>query len=221
MKHTAFTLSLAVACLSTANAAIEHQTTVLESSNTNGGAYYGFTLKLTDTFLSTTGTLGSSVYLDSITLTGRSGQSGDAFKIAVFEYTGDGTVGSLVGLSSASSAYTGEVGIKLDFSGEVISSDKQYQFLFVGSDTAKADIDTFDGYKNEAVSRQLTVSNRDSSGNNISLPSGDGLYKNNLLSTWEGMYMPLVSIATSVPEPTTATLSLLALAGLAARRRRK
>ena len=45
---------------------------------------------------------------------------------------------------------------------------------------------------------------------------------NNHFGVIQNAYVPLVSINTRiVPEPTTATLSLLALAGLAARRRRK
>ena len=47
------------------------------------------------------------------------------------------------------------------------------------------------------------------------------------LRTWEGivteteMANPPAALSPNVPEPTTATLSLLALAGLAARRRRR
>ncbi len=54
------------------------------------------------------------------------------------------------------------------------------------------------------------------------LPKGDGVYMVNGLNSWAGFYMPNVEVSLSAtPEPTTATLSLLALAGLCARRRRK
>lgn len=64
-----------------------------------------------------------------------------------------------------------------------------------------------------------------------SIPGGWGTYKGSGINSWEGQYVPVTTVTLSkndiseeipvVPEPTTATLSLLTLAGLAARRRRK
>ena len=58
---------------------------------------------------------------------------------------------------------------------------------------------------------------------NMILPKGDGIVWNTAYNQWSGQNMAAVTFnaAPAVPEPTTATLSLLALAGLAARRRRR
>ena len=52
---------------------------------------------------------------------------------------------------------------------------------------------------------------------------GTGTYKNNILNSWEGMYLSAVNFSTSnevVPEPATATLGLFGLSTLLLRHRR-
>ena len=52
---------------------------------------------------------------------------------------------------------------------------------------------------------------------------GTGTYKNNILNSWEGMYLSAVNFSTSnevVPEPATATLGLFGLSALLLRHRR-
>lgn len=52
---------------------------------------------------------------------------------------------------------------------------------------------------------------------------GTGTYKNNILNSWEGMYLSAVNFSTSnevVPEPATATLGLFGFSALLLRHRR-
>ncbi len=199
-------------------------------SSINYAAYYGWTVKLTDNFLSTTGTTLEAtdiLTLDSVAVLSRGGGSDvgtlPTAKLAVYQYARDNAVGTFMGLSTnaVTNIHTNEGRNTFTFSGLEITAGQQYQFLFVSQDTTAADLATtgLAGYQAKSGTYRLTFQKQ------ASLPSGDGTYTNNTINGWQGLGIPDVvyttSTPTAVPEPATATLSLLALAGLAARRRRK
>ncbi|MBR3925951.1 MAG: PEP-CTERM sorting domain-containing protein [Akkermansia sp.] len=219
MKKTLIAL---MALASFAAAETYTASTPAKSGSGAQGNYYGFTLSFDNAaFLTTDVPSDTGLVLDSITLQTRSGYATtDAMQVAVYKYTGDGTTGAFLGVSSTTlqdvavdSTYT------LNFEGIMVNSSERYQFLYVEADT-KEDLSYFDGYKAASMAWGTAVTNSFSG----QIPSGWGTYKGNALNSWEGMYMPVTTITLSspaVPEPTSASLSLLALAGLAARRRRK
>ena len=193
-----------------------------KSSDTSQGNYYGFTLSFDNaTYLTTNVPAQTELVLDSITLLTRSSSNtAAAMQVAVYKYTGDNTTGTFLGLSTTtlanvkdSTAYT------VTFEDILVNSSDRYQFLFVNANTTE-DLTTFDGYKAASMSWGVSVTNSFSA----QIPGGWGTYKGNGINDWEGNYVPVTTVTLStptIPEPTTATLSLLALAGLAARRRRK
>ncbi|MGN0869054.1 MAG: PEP-CTERM sorting domain-containing protein [Akkermansia sp.] len=111
-----------------------------------------------------------------------------------------------------------------NFENTFISTNEQLYFMFVdagntsietGYTLQTSDLVRAGGYYVRQYADTSDYQSLTYLGNNVSFG-----YNMN-----EGVYTPTVSIVTrdipSVPEPATATLSLLALAGLAARRRRK
>lgn len=196
--------------------------TPAKSSAGAQGRYYGFTLAFdAATYLTTSVPSNTELNLDSITLLTRSNDStAEAMKVAVYKYEGDRTTGAFLGTSvttlenvANNTTYT------LTFENITVNSSDRYQFLFVQADTTE-DLTTFEGYQAAAMAWGTSVTNSFST----NIPGGWGTYKNNAINSWEGQYIPVTTVTLStpaVPEPTTATLSLLALAGLSARRRRK
>ncbi len=195
-----------------------------KSSASAQGNYYGFTLAFDNAdYLTTNVPADTELNLDSITLLSRSDGSANDMKVAVYEYTGDGTVGTFLGTSSTVQ-YAANTTFTLTFDGITVNSSDRYQFLYVNATADDATLGTFAGYQAAAMQWGTSVTNSFSQ----NIPGGWGTYKSSALNSWEGMYVPVTtvtlstpSVAPAVPEPTTATLSLLALAGLAARRRRK
>lgn len=92
--------------------------------------------------------------------------------------------------------------------------------MFVASNT-EASIFATDESNQEVFETVATTSRFDRYDPAGNLPKGDGIIYNKTFSDWGGQNIAVVTLTGTVPEPTTATLSLLALAGLAARRRRK
>lgn len=190
------------------------------------GNYCGFTLAFDNsTYLTTNVPADTELNLDSITLLSRTNGSADDMKVAVYEYVGDGTVGTFLGTSSTV-PFAANTTFTLTFDGITVNSSDRYQFLYVSASAVDATLGTFDGYKAAAMQWGTSVTNTFSQ----NIPGGWGTYKNNTLNSWEGQYIPVTTVTLStpitpdsptVPEPTTATLFLLALVGLAARRRRK
>ena len=219
MKKTLIAL---MALASFAAAETYTASTPAKSGSGAQGNYYGFTLSFDNAaFLTTDVPSDTELVLDSITLQTRSGSvTAAAMKVAVYEYTADYTTGTFLGVSettlkdvAANTTYT------LNFEGITVDSSARYQFLFVDANTTE-DLSSFEGYKAAAMAWGVSVTNSFSG----QIPSGWGTYKGNGLNSWEGMYMPVTTITLStpaVPEPTTATLSFVALAAMVMRRRRK
>ena len=227
MKKTLIAL---MALASVAAADTYTSSTPEKSGDGAQGNYWGFTLAPANaTYLTTDIPEGvTELNLDSLTiLTRSSGNSAVDMKVAVYTYTGDNTVGTYLGSSSSTgTAASNNETLTLTFSGVTIDPTARYQFLFVKADATDLTLSTFDGYKTAAISWGVSVTNSFSG----QIPGGWGTYKGNGINSWEGNYVPVTTLTMStvgstespvVPEPATATLSLLALAGLAARRRRR
>ncbi len=193
------------------------------------GNYYGFTLAFDNaTYLTTDVPAETVLSLDSITLQTRSNNAtATAMKVAVYKYESDHKTGTFLGLSETTlKDVANDTTYTVEFEDIEVNSSDRYQFLFVMAET-EADLTTFDGYKDAAMAWGTAVTNSFSA----NIPGGWGTYKGSGINSWEGNYVPVTTVTLSkidiseevpaVPEPTTATLSLLALAGLAARRRRK
>lgn len=247
MKKTLITL-MALAGLAIGAESYDYSLTLSTGNATSAGNnYYGFTIALGTSYGAITTTMGDQLItvmnedmtqyaLNTITLTTRNGGNGgnDPIKIAIYEYATDGTVGEFVGLSSSSVEFPGDgKEAEFEFENVTLAANTRYQFLFVaGEATALTLTDVsaegstlFSNYQAVAKNWDLTMTNSNGGQN---LTSGWGTYKNNSANSHEGQYLPYVQLATTVtskyayvPEPATATLSLLALAGLAARRRRR
>lgn len=219
----------ALLALGVAQGATIFTTTNANAANNAGNGYYGFATKLTSpgVMSTTTGgeeaTLPNTVYLNNLTLTMRNSGSGNSFKVAIYAYTADGTVGELIGLSSNANDWSASAELTFNFDNVALDSTTTYQYLFVSENTVWDDLnkaagtENMDAYKGHAVSESLSMSS------NASLPSGSGTYKNNTLNSWEGAFLPEVAFSTSneaVPEPAAATMGLFGLGALLFRRRR-
>ena len=218
MKKTIIAL---MALVSVAAADTYTASTPAKSGAGAQGNYYGFTLSFDNaTYLTTNVPADTELSLDSITLQTRSANStAAAMKVAVYKYEGDNKTGTYLGLSETTlENVANDTTYTLTFNDILVNSSDRYQFLYVAANTTE-DLSTFEGYKAAAMAWGTSVTNSFSA----NIPQGWGTYKGNGINSWEGKYIPVTTITLStpvVPEPTTATLSLLALAGLAARRRR-
>ena len=198
---------------------------ITTGNKSDNGNYYGCTFELRDTFVATTPTLSTEptihvhLTLDSITFYTRTSgsQENKTAYLALYEYTTDFTTGTFVALSENTvTANTLNSALTFNFEDVIIDTTKQYQMLFVDTASTAENVASFEGYQAHGTSVGINVLQQSK------LPGGDGTYKGTGINSWEGSYIPKVTVKTSnIPEPTTATLSLLALAGLAARRRRR
>ena len=194
--------------------------TAPEYGGEQGGKYAGivFTLGAVDTerFTLDEGTLPSMVTLSSISLTERGNNNLDADRILYLTDANNVYLGS-------SSTFTKAEGTDVavfDFNDSITLSTSATYYAYLmnsaGDDNWEAGETTVSGgqyYSGQlaACGGSLTAANAA----NWGLLNGQKA----LASTG---YAPMMSIEVkAIPEPTTATLSLLALAGLAARRRRK
>lgn len=221
-------LSMGAALADTASDLTQEFTTTISNGGEGVGSYYGACFDLTNATFATTKvntqsvTLPSKVVLNSVAFTTPSSTGGQSdlssAKLAVYKYTGASTTGDFITISSNAVTWTTSSTLTFDFSGDItLSTADKYQFLFVSSTATAADVDTFAEYKTQAGVFRIKLG-----GNTSTLPTGFGIYKNNALSQTDGKYLPLVTVKTSpIPEPSTATLSLLALVGLVTRRRRQ
>lgn len=227
-----------VALLALAGVTMGDETTVSSSYGKLNGQdqAYGFILSLSDRFMEYSGgELGETFELASVTLhSTNSGSSAVASsaKLVIFERQGKDAFGSYVALSESANFQVGDT--TYNFSESVtLDTSKQYQFFFVAADTTSgvfseatdiaaaysgvAALTRFDKFNVQAAENYTT---------SYTLPQGDGIIWNRNYTGWSGQNMAVVTFtavptpAPAVPEPTTATLSLLALTGLAARCRR-
>lgn len=231
MKKTLFTSLLALCCASVAMAS-DYTTTV--ATNTDTGGYYGIYFELSDEYTSSSITNSTAaaeafaeatqVSLDSIEFTLKSTQGYVSYdtlinsEIALYcdgEYITSGTVSSYditvlamdsmddLGVITTTYTYTYK-SITYSFDDTVIDLDEEYTISFT--------TDTGSAARLEIGMTQDNVTTDNWGGLNA---SGSDPSTN---------YAPTVTISTSyvaVPEPATATLSLVALAGLMVRRRRQ
>ncbi len=205
-------------------------TTTTTGTGTGNGTYWGWCTALTHSYLTTTPSITATdvLTLDSIAIAGGTGSGGtltNGAKLVIFGYTADSTVGSFVGISDNVAVRTAGSDFTFTFTDVELTAGQQYQFLFVN---ATATEETFtnlaEGATMLSTYQSVAGSVRHQVHNHSSIPGGDGTYKSSGMNSWEGAYVTSATYSLSslpVPEPATATLSLLALAGLAARRRRK
>ncbi len=222
MKKTLITL-LALAGAAMAEGENLILSTAPGYNGTQGGSYAGvcFTLASGDTerFSVTGGELTAKVALSSISLTERGNNNLVADRVLYITDSNNIYLGS-------SAVFTKETGSDVavfDFGGTITlnTADTYYAYL-----TASADDDTWIVGKTTVAGGQYYSGQLAAAGG--SLTSGNaanwGLLNGQKALASTG-YAPVMSISVtalpSVPEPTTATLSLLALCGLAMRRRRR
>ena len=186
-----------------------------------GGSYAGivFTLGSNDTTRFTkTGeaVLSEQVELVSISLTERGGHNLAADRILYVTDANNVYLGSSAGYTKAEGT---DVAV-FDFGGAITlnTSDTYYAYLMDG-----ASDDDWKAGKTIVPSGQYYSGQLAAAGGSLSSSAANWGLLNGQKALASTGYAPVMSIVTTpaVPEPTTATLSLLALAGLAARRRRK
>lgn len=238
MKKTLISL-LALAGLAVAETTLPEVDTVitytsdLGTGSENGGGYQGviFTLNpINDTgrFEYDLGnyTMPSVLELTSITITGRTGYSNSDLQMVVIDDNTKKIVGISSGTAQGFDSTDSDMtftfsGVELSTKASSATNSMWYRAFFVKSTTA------------ESLTLGGTVSNANATSVNL-MAQGPGYsttgngggadwgFVNVSSGVQSTDYVPVMTITTKViPEPATATLSLLALAGLAARRRRK
>lgn len=205
-------------------AAMSQAATIFETSHSgttlNRGNYYGIRFQLNDTrWLTTTpseSTLPATVYLTDLSIQKRDTSSNDssytagAFKIALTDSTG-----ALISFSDNSLTYTDiSYSAMMEFtfsSTPELSSNAIYNFYYV---KAEATADDF-------LANRVQIGTRVGQGPNA--PTGQGMLNaagNIQDAGWGGIFKVTTTDTLPIPEPATATLGLLGLAGLMVRRRR-
>ena len=224
--------------------ATEQAGSFTQATNNNQGGYVGFTFTLSDSWLTASPAVTdeySALELTSITLQGAetwyrlynaNNDSGlvilNSSNAVVGKSNWDPTIGSKDGSSYAltysflTTTIVGET--TTTDSSLTLDLDTNYKVIVYGNKTAFDNLEvgttitSFAGSQTPTeaapiVAGGLRIDFTDGGTSGVMLGSGGSL---------DGTALPVVSISGKlVPEPTTATLSLLALAGLAARRRRK
>ena len=245
MKKTLITLLALASVAVAADAGTEFTTTNSVTTTDSNYGCKGFIFNLNGSAFSTTSDPSGSaiegmVELTSITLTTGSSAywAQDGKYSLVITDTDFSIIGWSTTLSTASTTYTWNFVSDADNTPVVLDSSKDYLVL-ADSSTSFTAGDTL--IKNNKVIRlgsggviNYGVGNLDFSSTSASTYSGlefiavadpgdNSAYESYTIDN-STQYAPNVIFETkavAVPEPTTATLSLLALAGLAARRRRK
>ena len=235
MKKTLLLLTLSASLLGLSYAADSNSTTDERpvtltfsteepAGSNNGGGYQGivFTLSNDPSRFSvicnelTDVPSFSTFDLQSISLKVRSGQSWGA----TGAYIVDTSNTVLAHANNTIQSALGGTMVTFDFDNLTLNEDATYRLFLISTDHL-SDADLTVGTTMTAAkysSRQLAAYDTGSS-----VTTSECGFTRGLAGTTADNYAPVVSIQGQVliPEPTTATLSLLALAGLAARRRRK
>ena len=222
MKKTLITL-LALAGAAMAEGENWILSTAPEYNGTEGASYAGvcFTLASGDTerFSVTGGELTAKVALSSISLTERGNHDLPADRVLYITDSNNTYLGS-------SAVFTKETGSDVavfDFGGTItLNTEETYYAYLLGS----ADVNGWTAGETTVSSGQYYSSQLAAAGGSL---TADNAANWGCLTSQKGLaftgFVPVMSISVtalpSVPEPATATLSLLALCGLAARRRRK
>ena len=234
MKKTIITL-IALAGVAFASESITLGTSVGSGTGAAGGVI--FTLKDNPTRYTLTGLeesqlLPNTLTLSSITLNdiyylNARATNDSTYQLWLYVTDEDGHV---LGISDKKmvSVYTTDANATgntsdytFDFKSLTISKNTEYKVWFKSSETAYT-TDAVTGVKNiaetnaENIRTQNLVTGLTGSQDELGV-----ILTNGTNGTGLGAYAYTMSASFVVPEPTTATLSLLALAGLAARRRRK
>ncbi len=220
MKKTLITLA-ALTMASVASAA-ENISITPNATSTGKGAYSGWIGTLSDSCLTASTQLTEEVILSQISITTPNDNvtsPSTTVKLAIHEYSDMSSVGTFMGISTNAPTYSKNSTWTFDFSDIKLDADKIYRFSFV---TAAADDTTNSPWQDVGASVRIDVAFVEGLGDS------KGTTASGNAGSWASHgYMPNVTYTVSnvsssnVPEPATATLSLLALAGLAARRRRK
>ena len=222
MKKTLITL-MALAGAAMAEGENWILSTAPEYNGSQGGSYSGvcFTLASGDTerFSVTGGELTAKVALSSISLTERGNNDLDADRVLYITDSNNTYLGS-------SALFTKETGSDVavfDFGGTITlnTAETYYAYILIESGD-----DNWIVGETMVPARQYHSAQLAAAGGSLTAANAANW---GLLNAQQGYastgYTPVMSISVtalpSVPEPATATLSLLALAGLAARRRRK
>ncbi len=182
------------------------------------------TLQNAATKAGVTSGLTDSLSLTSVTVYVWGSTADPTFKLAIYEKGSTvSSTGSFVALSTNSVNVTKGAGYTFTFSDVVLDKDTFYRFVFVDDDTTTETLDVSgeDAAVKAALKDAAVSVKYDYVASNA--PEGGGLLTESDPYAWsKGTDTPKLDYKVStVPEPATATLSLLALAGLAARRRRK
>ncbi len=224
MKKTFITSLISLACAASASAgAVGTLTNTTDDTNQAGYTGFDFTLNADWLTASEGLTLNPTVELSGITIeTANTWYRNNPMGIALFEKV-DSTW-NFVGKSDwKTSAPVGDN--TFTFDNLALSSTTTYTAVFYGNAQAFSELaatSTLSGISSSSanISQNPTYeAPLVSAGIRLtSTTNSETLYTWN--GTSSGTYAPKVSFSV-VPEPATATLSLLALAGLAARRRRK
>lgn len=194
--------------------------TVPEYNGTEGGSYAGVSFNLgaanADRFTLTGGELTSLVTLTTISLTERGNNDLDADRILYITDANNVYLGS-------SSVFTKETGTDIavfNFNDSITLSTSATYYAYL---CTSASDDTWTVGKTTVPAGQYYSGQLAAAGGALtSTGAAEWGLLNGQKSTAAAGYAPVMSIEVkTVPEPATATLSLLALAGLAVRRRRK
>lgn len=197
------------------------------STTLDGGGYYGFCFTLSDTpsrldasFPTSSELTGIPTFttydLQSISIMVRSGQSWTDTGLYIVDNTNTVLAHSVNIIDSAAG---GEM-VTFQFENLSLQADATYRVFFLNrqhmaSDSVAVGTTMATNYRE---TRQLAAL-----GGNAAATATECGFVNDITAAVGSVaptYAPVVTITAIIPEPATATLSLLALAGLAARRRR-
>ncbi len=239
MKKTLITL-MSLAGIAFANEGVTYTSTPSSGTNASGYEARGFAFNLTGSALQTTPSIQGEaltelVTLETITFTTRDNSSKGEGRDGLFYIVITDDSLNILGWSDAAPEKEGSFTWSFENSPITLSKDKAYFAIAYENVSALQENTTLTAESTPENMQFGTNAVRDFGAGNLNFTDASNGKKTGLMylnggsygiNTVQTQYAPNVTIVTSavtttVPEPTTATLSLLALAGLASRRRRK